>query len=1028
MERLRKMTKWCIEHRSIVAVLSVFIVLAGIFVYTQMERQENPEVVSPGATVQTIYPGATPENVERLIIKPLEDKINEIPNIKLMESYSLDNVGVIVIRLEDLSDEDITDTWNKLKDKVGEAELPAEAQEPVIDTELVDTYGMLLTIAGDGYKYKDLKKVADDLQERLEKIDGVAGVDIDGHIGDEIHIDLDLLKMRHYKVPMNTIGTALKARNINIPGGSLKLQKSNIPISTTGEYNDINEVKNTIVGMSDEGNIIYLKDIADIREAEGERDVYVGGNGQKALLVTLKYSTGENIVKIGEEIEEVLEDFEKTMPAGMDLNVITNQKEYVEEAIKDFEGNLIAAIVLVVIVVFITMGPRSALVVSSSIPITVMATFVFMRFFGIILHQVSIASLIVCLGLLVSNAIVANDNMNLHLSQGKDRDVAITDGIKEVRVAILTSTLTTVASFLPLAMMQGVAGKFVKDLPVMVTIALMCSYLISLTVVPAMGFTFLKEKKVKKDPNGLIKIVNKLGDGFLKFYGIFLDLALKMPRMTILTAIGVLALTSLLIPSLGLQLFPFVERDQYIIDVTLAEGTTVEGTHRLIRDIEAILNEEESVDNFLSKVGDGIPKFYPSFFGNQIASNKGQFVVNGQVAEINKIQKRLNREIPGARIEVKQLENAVPVELPVQVRVSGKDVDVLKTISNDIKEILYTVEEGQHVQDDYGSKTLKMIIDVNQDKATMVGLTNYDISSTVRMAVNGLEMTKLRPADSDDDIPVILRIPSEQKENIDMLNNIFVTSQITGRNVPIKQVADIRSEFDLNRILRRNRDRTITVGLHPRSGYNAAEVLKIVEERMEGFEVPAGYSYEFGGENEDRVEAFESLVMPSILAVILVYLILMFQFFDLRQPFIIMGTIPLSFIGVIGGLKITGYPLGFMALMGAVSLMGIVVNNGIVLLDYINVLKRTGMETIDAVKEASMARLRPITIGMVTTVIGLVPMGIRGGSLWAPLAYTIIFGLMVSSVLTVLVIPASFVLFDKKNGRKPEEKLEESQA
>lgn len=1012
------MTKWCIEHRSIIAILSIFTILSGVYVYIQMERQENPDVVSPGATVQTIYPGATPEDVERLIIKPLEDKINEIPNIKLMTSYSLDNVGVIVIRLEDLTDEQITDTWNKLKDKVDEVELPDGAYEPEVDTELVDTYGMLFTISGDSYKYKDLKLIADELQERIEKIDGVSRVEIDGHIKDEIHIDLDLLKMRNFKISMNTIGTVLKARNINIPGGSLKLQKSNIPITTTGEYNDINDIKNTIVGMSEAGNIIYLKDIANITEQEGERDIYVSGNGEKALLLTLKYSEGENIVKIGEKIRKSLKEYEKTLPSGMHLNIITDQSEYVNDAIKDFEGNLIAAILLVVVVVFITMGPRSALVVSSSIPITVMATFVFMKFFGIILHQVSIASLIVCLGLLVSNAIVANDNMDLHLSQGKERKLAITDGIKEVRIAILTSTLTTVASFLPLAMMKGVAGKFVKDLPVMVTIALMCSYLISLTVVPAMGYTFLKEKKKETTTKKRHLLTNKLGEVFLKFYEIFLNQALGKPKTTILIAVGVLALTSLLIPTLGLQLFPFVERDQYIIDVTLAEGTTVERTHEVIQDIESLLREEPSITNFLSKVGDGIPKFYPSFFGNQIASNKGQFVVNGEIAQIENIQRKLNETIPGARIEVKQLENAIPVELPVQVRVSGKDVDVLKDISNQIKEILYTVEEGQHVQDDYGSKTLKMTIDVNQDKASMVGLTNYDISSTVRMAVNGLEMTKLRPDNSDDDVPVMLRIPSEQRRNADMLNNIFITSRITDKNVPINQVAQIKSEFNLNRIIRRNRDRTITVGLHPKSGHSAAEVLNIVEERMEGFEVPEGYTYEFGGENEDRVEAFESLIAPSILAVVLVYLILMFQFFDLRQPLIIMGTIPLSFIGVILGLKITGYPLGFMALNGVVSLMGVVVNNGIVLLDYINILKRTGLETLDAVKTASLARLRPITIGMVTTVIGLVPMGIRGGSLWAPLAYTIIFGLMVSSVLTVLVIPAAFMIFSSKKEKK----------
>lgn len=1023
------MTKWCLRHKSIVAVISIFIIIAGIYVYLTVERQENPNVVSPGATIKTIYPGATPEDIERLIVKPLEDKIHEVPNIKLMLSYSLDNAGVIIVRLVDLSDDDINETWNKLKDKVAEVELPEGAWVPEIDTELVDTYGMLFTVSGDKFQYKDFKKVSDELQEKLEKINGVSAVDIDGYVNDEIHIDLDLLRMKHLKIPMSDIGMVLKARNINIPGGSLKLKGSNIPISTTGEYNDINEVKNTIVGMSETGNIIYLKDIADITTKEGEREVFVNSNGEKALLMTVKYSDGENIVKVGEEIKTTLSSYEKTLSDDMNITIITDQSEYVIESIKDFERNLISAILLVVIIILITMGPRSAIVVSSAIPITVMATFAIMGLFGIILHQVSISSLIVCLGLLVANAIVANDNMYLYLSLGVKREKAIIDGINEVKIPILTSTLTTVASFLPLLLMEGVAGKFVKDLPVMVTIALMSSYLISLTVVPVMGFVFLegseeedekkKKKKEKKEAKKKKKsLVGLFKTFFLKAYEIALDNSLRKPRTTILIAVAILALSTLLVPGLGLQLFPFVERDQYIIDVTLMEGTTVERTYKVVSDIEKILLDDPSVETFLSKVGDGIPKFYPSFFGNQIASNKGQFIVNGKIDEIKNIQRKLDSEIPGTRIEVKQLENAVPVELPVQVRISGKDVDVLQNLASEVKEVLYTVEEGQHVQDDYGIKTLKMTIDVNQDKASMVGLTNYDISSTVRMAVNGLEMTKLRPSNSDDDIPVILRIPGEKRKNVDMLDNIFITSRLTGRNVPINQIAQIKNEFNLNRILRRNRERTITIGLHPRIGYSAAEVLDIVEERMEGFEVPEGYTFEFGGENEDRTEAFESLIGPFFLSVALIYLILMFQFFDLKQPLIIMGTIPLSFIGVIWGLKITGYPLGFMAMMGAVSLMGIAVNNGIVLLDYINVLKARGIDTFSAVKEASFARLRPIMIGMVTTVIGLVPMGLAGGSLWAPLAYTIIFGLMVSSILTMLVIPASFIVFEGKKDRR----------
>ncbi|ABR46515.1 acriflavin resistance protein [Alkaliphilus metalliredigens QYMF] len=1005
------MTKWCLEHRSIVAVLSIFIFLSGIFVYTTMERQENPDVVAPGATVKTIYPGATPEDIEKFIVKPLESKIGEIPDVKMMLSYSLDNVGVIIIRLEDLSDEDINETWNLLRQKVDEAELPEQAWDPEIDTDLIDTYGMLFTISGDRFEYKELKSIADELQEELEKMDGIAQVDINGYIDEEIHINLDLLRMKHFNIPVETIGMALKATNINIPGGSLKLRGTNVPISTTGEYKNIHDIENTIVGMSEAGNVIYLKDVADIEQVEGDRDVFVGSNGEKALLMNLKYSDGENIVNIGEEVMTFLEEYKNTIAEDMNITVITDQAEYVEDAINLFEKNLLSAISLVVVVVLISMGYRSALVVSSAIPITVMATFAFMRFTGIVLHQVSISSLIVCLGLLVANAIVANDSMDLYLSKGMSRKEAIVYGINEVKIPILTSTLTTVASFLPLLLMEGVAGKFVKSLPIMVTVALFSSFILSLTVVPAMGYTFLKGSQGEKKKS----LFSDVSDFFLKQYKFILKATLKMPIITILVAMGLLVFSTTMISSLGLQLFPFVERDQYVIDVTLIEGTSAEKTKEVITEIEEMLKEDPSVDSFLSKVGDGIPKFYPSFVPNQIASNQAQFVVNGKVSEMVALQDRIDQTVVGARVEVKQLENAVPVGLPIQVRVSGNDIDTLIRTSNEIKEILYTVEEGQHVQDDYGHEVLKMVIDVNQDKASMVGITNYDIASTVRMAINGHEVIKMRPDDTDDDIPVVLRIPTDEKNTVQVLDNIFVTSQFTGRNVPIQQIADIHSEFSLSRILRRDRDRTITVGLYPKPGYSAAEVLNVVEERMEGFEVPQGYMMEFGGESEDRTEAFESLIGPFFLAAMLIYVILMFQFMDLRQPLIIMGTIPLSFIGVIWGLKITGYPLGFMALMGTVSLMGIVVNNGIVLLDYINILAKSGIEAKEAVIEACATRLRPIMIGMITTVIGLVPMALIGGSLWAPLAYAIIFGLMVSSILTMLVIPSAFMLFRRRD-------------
>lgn len=1021
------MTRWCIKHKSIVAIISLFIFVAGIYSYIALERQENPDVVSPGATVQVVYPGATPEDVEKFIVKPLEKKLGEVAEIDRLESYCLDSVGVVVVRLKDLSDADSREAWNTVREKVDDAkaDFPDEAWEPEIDTQMTDTYGMIYTISGDNRTYDELKKIADDMEEGFRKEPGVAETKIIGCDDPEVHINLDVYKMKQYNVPIDTIVKVLMAANVNLPGGNMEVSGTKLPVKTTGEFKNVEQIKNAIVGMSPEGNVIYLKDVADIELGEKKREAYISSNGEKSLILAVKFTKNQNVVKVGERLKEFISKYEKTLPEGVNIRLIADQSKVVDDSINLFMSNLISAIALVVLVVLITMGKRSAVVVSSSIPITVAATFMYMKMTGIILHQVSVAALILCLGLLVANAIVANDNMYVYLSRDMalSREDAIVESIREVRVPILTSTLTTVASYMPLVMMQGVAGKYIKSAPILVSVSLMASYLVSLTTVPAIGYGILDgkegEKKKAKKKGKLKQKLESISSFLMAKYEVMLDNSLAKPGKALIVSIVILALCGMLVPTLGIQFFPLVDRDQYVIDVTVMDGSTVENTKKAAEKIEEILKNEPSVSSYVCQVGDGLPKFYPSFFPNQIASNKAQFIVNGKVKDIEKIQNKLDSTIPGARMEVKQLEDAIPVGTPVQVRISGEDMGVLREVSNEVMDRLYSIKEGQNVQDDLGFETQKLVVNVNQDKANMVGVTTYDISKMVRMVVSGIEITKMRPDDSDDSIGVVLQIPEKDRNDKELLEGLYVTSQITGKNVPLSQIAEIKNEFVLNKIMRRDRERTVTTGLYPKHGHTSSEVLNIVKKKMEGYEPPAGYKIEFGGENEDRTEAFKSLIAPALIAIGLIYIIMVFQFSDLMQPFIIMGTIPLSFIGVILGLKITGFPIGFMALVGTVSLMGIVVNNGIVLLDYINVLVRGGMELLPAVKEACMTRLRPIMVGMVTTVIGLLPLGLSGGTLWAPLAYSVVFGLAVSSVLTMIVIPASYVaIYNRKKRRE----------
>lgn len=1021
--------KWSVKHRSIVLLLSIIILIAGGFLYVVMERQENPTVASPIAVIKCIYPGASPEDVEKLIIKPIENQIDEIPEIKRLESFSMDSVGVVKVTLKDISDSEIDKVWDDIKDDLDtvKSELPSDAQEPEMETDFTSSYGMILGLSAKDYTYEDLKTVATKLKDQLKEDPGVKAVDIDGEINQEIDINLDMVKLKQYGISPTTIGTALKARNINIPGGSLDIDQTKIPVEISGEYEDVEEIKNTIVDVNREtGAPVYLKNLAEVVQTEEKREVFTSMNHGRSLLINIKYMDEQNMVAIDQRLEKIIDDFKaKDLYANMELVTLTNQADFVKSAISLFESNLISAIILVVIVVIIFMGLRSAIVVSFPIPLVMALVFIYMYLTKIPLHQVSIASLIISLSLLVANGIVANDSMYLYLERRTDRFTACTKGVDEVKIAILTSTLTSIASFLPLAMMQGVAGKFVKSLPILVSIALFGSYITALTVVPSIGNHILKVKE--KDTNSK-KIMNKvkkllrtekIGTCFMNFYGNCLKIALKIPRMIISVFIALLIGSLAIVPSLDMQLFPPVERDQYTIDVTVQDGSDAQKTERIVNQIADILDKEPSVTSYAYKVGDGFPKYYVTFVSNDPASNKAQFLVNGSQNQINNLQRLFYKNIPGASINIRKLEIAVPVTYPIQVRVSGENINQLRKIAEEIKDKIYDVEGSKNIEDDYGYNSYKLKIKVNEEKANLVGITNYDIASTVRMAVNGLEISQMKQKDIEkDSLPIIIKIPEEQKNDRDILDNIFLTSQITNENVLLNQIASIETQTSLNKIVRRDSQRTITIGMFVENGYNTNRVMREVENRLADYSLPDGYTIHFGGESEERNDAFSSMKIPTVLAIVIIYLILVFQFGDLKKPLIIMGTIPLSFIGIIWGLKLTGYPIGFMALLGAISLMGVVVNNGIVLLDYIKLLVKDYDDTKEAIVEACKTRLRPIMIGMVTTVISLLPLAQSGGMLWAPMATSIIAGMLISSVLTLIVIPCAYFIIEGKKNRQ----------
>ena len=1012
------MVKWSVEHKSIVMLLTVVTLIAGFLLYGNMERQENPTVASPIATISCIYGGASPEDIEKLIIKPIENEIGDIAEIKKMESFCMDSVGVIKVTLKDLSDSDIAKVWDDMKEDIDNVEtsLPDDAQKPVVETDFTSSYGILLGLTSKDYTYQNLKDVANDLKDILKDDTGVKAVDIFGEVGQQVEISLDMVKLQQYGITPTNIVTFLKARNINIPGGNLEISGTKIPVQISGEYETVDEIKNTIVGVSTEnGTPVYLKNVADVIQKEQKPEALAEVNNQKALIIGVKYADAQNMLTIQKRLYQKIEEFEKNqLYANMEIVKLTDQADFVKSSIALFQNNLISAVILVAVVVLVTMGIRSAVVVSLPIPVVIAIVFIYMVLTDIPLHQVSIASLIISLSLLVANGIVANDNINVYLEKGYSKKEACIKGIKEVNIAILTSTLTTVASFLPLAMMQGSAGKFVKSLPILVSVALAGSYITSLTLVPATGYWLLQPKNKQKKweiKEKLKKIfhMEKIGECILSFYEKMLKIALKAPKLLICVFIVIFVLSGLLVPSMGIQIFPPAERDQYALNVMVQDGSNIEHTQKVMEQIGEYLEADSSIQSYSFMVGDGYPKYYVTFTPNELDTAKAQFLINGKLSDINRIEKELNENIPGVVVNAKELEIGIPVNYPIEIRISGADIEVLRKIGDDVKNRVYEVEGGKNAEDNYGYSSNKLKVKVNEEKSNIVGVSNYDVASTVRMAVNGLEVSELKQKDIDEDpYPINIKIPDNDKTKREVLNDIYVTSQITGENIPLTQIADIVTESSMNKIVRRDEKRTLTVGLFVEDGYNTQTVMKSCQQALQDYELPEGYSIVFGGESEENRDTFSSLVIPTLIAIVGIYLILVLEFGDIRQPLIIMGTIPLSFIGILWGLKLLNYPIGFMALLGAISLMGVVVNNGIVLLDYINTLIKEYENPVEAITQACKTRLRPIMIGMITTVISLIPLALTGGLLWAPLATSIVYGMLLSSVLTMFVIPSAY--------------------
>lgn len=1000
---------WCIKNNRTAFVAFFIIVLAGLFAFQSVPRLETPDFTIRVAMVITQFPGASPKKVEELITDKLEAKFQEMPEVETIESQSL--TGVSIISVNCYSEySDMQPIWTRLRNKVADvkSELPQGIYGPYVDDEFGDVFPVLIALTGDGYTYKELKDTADEIRAELLLVEDVAKVNFHGTQQERIFVEFSNARLADLGISPQQLAMVLNSQNVLQPGGVAKVGPEQVVIEATGEFKTVEDIKRTSLRIAGQKDALYLKDVAEVRRGFIDPpSTMVNYNNERCIMLAVSMASGGKVTDMGKRVLEKMEEIQNTLPIGLECHPFFYQHKYVSKSINDFMVNLLEAFVFVVIVMLAFTGLRMGLIAGALVPMAMLMCIAMMPAFDIALQQVSIAALIISLGMLVDNGVVTSENILVRLGNGEERFKAVTGAVKELWLPLLAASLTTICAFLPIAIAESDVGEYCFSLFQVVSITLLSSWLLSLTLIPMLCYYFLKPKKEAQSfDSRMYRGYRALLFGSLKARPLFLLIVIVM----FFTA----GWAFKFVPSL---FFPPEEREMVLIDFWEPYGWDIRSTEQQVSKLEQYLfGETNTVQEVSSFIGSGGPRWFLGLNVEQDNPNYANVVINLKSREavadfIETTRDYLNSEFPDCRHTVKRLENGPPVGAPIQIRLAGRNIDKLYELRDLISGSLEEIPGVVNIRDDWGEWTKKLEVDVSQEQAKRAGFTSEDVAISLQAQISGMPATEYR--EGKEVIPVIIRSKSAYREDLGKIESLNVYSYATGQNIPLLQIARTKLDWQPSKIVRRNRLRTMTI-LMDVEGRFAMEVLKDIEPVVGDIlaeNAPSGYSVEYGGEDADSADAQASINAGLPLAMGLLALILVGQFNSIRRPLIIAITIPPMIVGIVPGLLITQAPFGFMAFLGMISLMGIIVNNAIMMIDRIEIEKDLGRDLSDAIVIAAQKRLRPILMTAITTIVGLIPLSLQGGEMWRPMANTIIFGLAFATVLTLLLCPVLYSIF-----------------
>jgi multidrug efflux pump subunit AcrB len=1023
--------KYFIRQKTTSWLLSVLLLLGGVISYTNLGQLEDPEFVLKQAIIITQYPGASPEQVEEEVTYPLENVIQKLASVDNIKSITSNGISQIIVEMKSTArKQELRQIWDELRRKVNDytPSLPAGTTTPIIKDDFGDVFGVLFAVTGKGFAYDEINDYVDFIRRELVLLDGIGKVTVEGKQQEQIIIEISNNKMISLGLSTDYLYQVLAQQNVVSNAGSVRVGDENIRFHPTGEFQSVQELGDLIVSPSGQNKRIKLSDIAKIyRDFVEVPSHIIRHNGEQAIYVGLSFSSGANVVDVGKVVDAKLAELEQYRPYGMELNTVYNQPQEVAISVKGFIDSLLLAVVIVIIILLMFMGFKTGLLIGGILLITVMGTFIFMDIYGWQLHRVSLGALIIALGMLVDNAIVVVEGILIGMQKRLSKGEAASLIVKQTKWPLLAATFISIIAFAPIGLSPDATGEFASSLFYVLLISLLLSWVTAITITPFFATLLFVDKQgnITSQKQGEHNSSDDTNSDEVYKHGVYLvykrtlEFALKIPKTTMLLMFFLFISAGYGFKFVKQSFFPSSNLPMFYLEYRLPAGSDIRATSETGAELETYASQLDKVQFVSSTVGRGATRFMLTYKMEMNYSNYGQLIIRVEDKEniipvITDLREFLKQNYPSVESKITRVNIGPGSAAKIEARIAGSDPVVLRQLSDKTKAILHADKGAMNVTDDWKNMTKVIRPIFNAKTAREVGISKSDVDNLLLTNYRGKTVGIYR--DGTERLPILIRLPDSERQTINTLEDMQIYSPVLRQYVPITQVvSEFRLEFENPVIMRRDRKRTITVMADHDilSDETAAQLLARVKPQIEKIELPAGYNITWGGEYEASAKAQKPIFASLPLGYGFMFIITILLFNSFRIATVIWTTVPLAIIGVTIGFLTTGIPFGFMSLLGLLSLSGMLIKNGIVLVEQINLEKEEGRKLYDAIVHASVSRVRPVSMAAITTVLGMLPL--LTDDFFKSMAVVIMFGLSFATVLTLIVVPVMYSLMIKEN-------------